>query len=1612
MHHFSYQRYQNQNQYQCMSNNCICVGNKDTCTCYKNTSSCFCENFHNNITIPTAVSPVYDCGLYNDTYICTGARYRMYCNTSVHDFHYSKNHYHCLNNNCSCIGNKDNCTCSSNTSSCFCETNSKSIPAAVSPVYDCGLYNDTYICTGAQHRMYCNSRLHSFYYQRYRYPNQNLYECWSNNCNCVGYKDTCTCSSSTLSSCFCETYGNNITVPTAVSPVTDPDCVLQNNMYICTGAQYRMYCNTQMHDFSYQNYQFQHQYQCVNNNCDCVGNKDTCTCSSSTLSSCFCETYGNTIALTTAVTPVYGCVLYNDTSYICTGTQYHMYCNTSVHDFHYDTYHDHCFINNCNCIGNKDTCTCYYNMSSSCFCANYNNSITIPAAVSPVYDCGLYNDTYICTGAQHRMYCNTRMHYFYYLKYQYQDQYACVSNDCICVGHKDTCTCSSSTLSSCFCEPYGNIVALNRAVAPAYGCVLYNDTYICTGAQYHMYCNTRMNYFYYLKYQYQDYYLCMSDDCTCVGHKDTCTCSSSTLSSCFCETYNNSVTIPTAVSPLRLSQCVFFNDKYICTGAQYRMHCNTSVHDFYYFYQNQNQYQYQCWNNNCNCVGNKDTCTCSSSTLSSCFCETYGNTIALMTAVTPVYGCVLYNNTSYICTGAQYHMYCNTSVHDFHYDTYHYHCLNNNCNCIGYKDTCTCSSSTLSSCFCEPYGNIVALNRAVAPAYGCVLYNDTYICTGAQYRMYCNTRMHDFYYWKYQYQNQFQYECWSNNCACVGHKDTCTCSSSTLSSCFCETYNNSITIPTAVSPLRVSQCVLFNDTYICTGAQYRIHCNTSTHDFYYWRYRYQDQYLCISNDCYCVGDKETCTCYYSTLSSCFCETYGNTIALTTAVTPVYDCVLYSDTSYICTGAQYHMYCNTSVNDFHYDKYHYHCLNNNCNCIGNKDTCTCYYNMSSSCFCANYNNSITIPTAVSPVYDCGLYNDTYICTGAQYRMYCNTRMYYFNYQRYRYSNQYQYECWNYNCDCVANQDTCTCYSSTLSSCFCETYGNITALNRAVAPAYGCVFYNDTYICTGAQYHMYCNTRMHNFYYWRYQYQNQDQDQYLCMSTGCICVGDKDTCTCYSSTLSSCFCETYTNSITIPTAVSSLRLSQCVFFNDTYICTGAQYRMHCNTRMHYFNYRRYRNQNQYEYQCWGDNCACTGNNDTCTCYSSTAISCFCEYNIFTPTTLTPTTTTTLSPTSTSTLTSTTTITLTPTTTTTLSPTSTTTMTSTSTTTLTPTTTTTLTPTTTTTLTSTTTTTLTSTTTTTLTSTTTGLDNMLDQCRNQTAGRCFQNLLDQIENITNQELPLDTVTEILTMAINASENILESSSSVSPAELASYGNRVLKTSEKLISTLVKPTDMSANVSFTLPTVEGQVFMVGPHVTLDKIPRLDTTSSSVDIDLIGIAKNNKGSAAVAFLSYNTMENLLKPDFFNTSNDTVKTMMSTVISVTLPKTTNTKLTKPVNFTLKHIRDSNPSGSLSCVYWNTSEWIVDGCSVLETNSSYTVCSCVHLSTFALVQTSSSSESNPPLDLLTWVSVILGLLFLSVGLLIFALCRWTRMSDQICGHSRCVRLVPEGYVREL
>ncbi|XP_051763506.1 putative adhesion G protein-coupled receptor E4P [Ctenopharyngodon idella] len=283
---------------------------------------------------------------------------------------------------------------------------------------------------------------------------------------------------------------------------------------------------------------------------------------------------------------------------------------------------------------------------------------------------------------------------------------------------------------------------------------------------------------------------------------------------------------------------------------------------------------------------------------------------------------------------------------------------------------------------------------------------------------------------------------------------------------------------------------------------------------------------------------------------------------------------------------------------------------------------------------------------------------------------------------------------------------------------------------------------------------------------------------------------------------------------------------------------------------------------------------------------------------------------------------------------------------------------------------------------------------------------NLVEQIANMTDQMSP-KMAEDYLKMVDAVQIKFSESVNANDTDNSASYGNTYLNAFESLVSALVKPTETYELQNIGLNNSEVRVLAIGPNASVKEIPLIRTEKAHMDIDLFEIAKNSiLRSASVAFMSYNAMENLLKPDFFfNTSNDTIKTMMSTVISATLHKTTNTKLTKPVNFTLKHIREFDPSGSLSCVYWNTSEWIVDGCSVLETNSSYTVCSCVHLSTFALImQTSRPPESDSLLDLLNLVCVIVGLVFFSLALLTFALCQWSPGVNNVARINLCISLL--------
>ncbi|CAL8306028.1 unnamed protein product [Merluccius merluccius] len=222
--------------------------------------------------------------------------------------------------------------------------------------------------------------------------------------------------------------------------------------------------------------------------------------------------------------------------------------------------------------------------------------------------------------------------------------------------------------------------------------------------------------------------------------------------------------------------------------------------------------------------------------------------------------------------------------------------------------------------------------------------------------------------------------------------------------------------------------------------------------------------------------------------------------------------------------------------------------------------------------------------------------------------------------------------------------------------------------------------------------------------------------------------------------------------------------------------------------------------------------------------------------------------------------------------------------------------------------------------------------------------------------------------------------SSKAVSSNGHADTGSVILDISEGLVSSLVEPNKNGIN-----KTVQTQVV---------------------------------GSAAAAVLTLSGMERLLSHRFFKTENQTE--INSDIITAFLPKTKYSNFSQPVNFTIQHKKKSE-AGLVTCVYWEgkeqtagkvgaaaneeeASHWSVEGCWVAYSNENYTICSCSHLSTFALIlQIGDPPPENPFLEWLNRVCVTIGLFFFALAIVTFLLCSWNAKINNTARLHLCISL---------
>ncbi|XP_061568192.1 adhesion G protein-coupled receptor E5 [Cololabis saira] len=248
---------------------------------------------------------------------------------------------------------------------------------------------------------------------------------------------------------------------------------------------------------------------------------------------------------------------------------------------------------------------------------------------------------------------------------------------------------------------------------------------------------------------------------------------------------------------------------------------------------------------------------------------------------------------------------------------------------------------------------------------------------------------------------------------------------------------------------------------------------------------------------------------------------------------------------------------------------------------------------------------------------------------------------------------------------------------------------------------------------------------------------------------------------------------------------------------------------------------------------------------------------------------------------------------------------------------------------------------------------------------------------------------------------------------------GEDLLKVLLYMIDKLLSGGFLSDNrkVSSFLDLVESILAMIGPLI---KTPGTKTSSSHTELELLtfegsvlpsggrtlssqhaqldielevaaGDASSYPGFTTMSLLSYSNLDEYTDGFFsgIKPQENQRYTINSKVVTVIVSNKNTSHLQEPIRLTLHHLQQLNQT-SRDCVFWDSSNgdgaWSTRGCSVVESTPDYTVCSCNHLSSFAVLMALYEIEDKFALQLITWVGLSLSLVCLLICILTFSTIR--------------------------
>ncbi|XP_057667195.1 latrophilin Cirl isoform X5 [Diorhabda carinulata] len=180
-------------------------------------------------------------------------------------------------------------------------------------------------------------------------------------------------------------------------------------------------------------------------------------------------------------------------------------------------------------------------------------------------------------------------------------------------------------------------------------------------------------------------------------------------------------------------------------------------------------------------------------------------------------------------------------------------------------------------------------------------------------------------------------------------------------------------------------------------------------------------------------------------------------------------------------------------------------------------------------------------------------------------------------------------------------------------------------------------------------------------------------------------------------------------------------------------------------------------------------------------------------------------------------------------------------------------------------------------------------------------------------------------------------------------------------------------------------------------------------------LLENSDGALVrLVFVAFDRLEEILQwqpegVDTLNPSNNVSKVLNSKVISASLGKGRHIQLKEPVQLTMQHLKTENLSNP-TCVFWDytTNAWSEEGCYVLTSNFTHTICHCNHLTNFAILMDVHAlylpMAHEIALQVITYIGCIISIVCLVLAIITFQLFRGLK-SDRTTIHCNlCICLL--------